>query len=155
MRVFPVSRRLAALAAVRGAAGLACLGAAVAVGDELRPALAAFALGAAGSAALLVSDRRSRFLGAPTVEPLPPGAAAAPLHHAVAVGLWPSTIGVAVFAVASLAADATLAALLAGILAGMAVATTISLARIVVSERAEDVRYYAEFRGRGLFSSPR
>jgi hypothetical protein len=72
---------------------------------------------------------------------LPPGAVAAPLHRVLAVGLWPSTLGVAVFAVASLAADAVLAALMAGILAGMAVATVISLARIVVSVRAERVRY--------------
>jgi hypothetical protein len=155
MRVFPVSQRLAALAAVRGAAGLACLAAAVAVGADGRPALAAFALGAAGAAALLVSDRRSRLLGSPRIEPLPADAGAAPFRHAVAVALWPSTIGVAVFAVASLAADTVLAALLAGILAGMAVASVISLSRIVVTERGEGVRYYGEFRGRRLFSSPR
>ena len=143
------------LAVVRGAAGLACLAAAVAIGADPRPALAAFALGAAGSAALLVSDRRSRFLGAPTVEPLPPGTHAAPFHHAVAAGLWPSTLGVTVLAVAALAADAVLAALMAGILAGMAVASVVSVARIVMSERADDVRYYGEFGGRGLFSSPR
>jgi hypothetical protein len=155
VRVFSITRRLGALAAVRGAAGLACFAAALAAGADSRPALAAFALGASGSAALLVSDRRSRFLGPPRVESLPPGAGVAPLHRAVAAGLWPSTLGVTVFAVVALAADAVLAALMAGILAGMAVATVIGLARIVVSERAEGVRYYGELHGKRIFSSRR
>lgn len=44
---------------------------------------------------------------------------------------------------------------MAGILAGMAVATVVSLARIVVSGRAEGVRYYGELHGKRIFSSPR
>jgi hypothetical protein len=62
---------------------------------------------------------------------------------------------VTVFAVAALAADPVLAALMAGILAGMAVATVVGLTRIVVSERAEGVRYYGELYGKRIFSSPR
>ncbi len=99
--------------------------------------------------------RRSRFLARPTLEALPTGVLTGPLSRAVAAGLRPSTLGVTVFAVAALAADALLAGVVAGIVAEMAVATLVSLARIVVSGRADGVRYYGELRGQRLFSSPR
>jgi hypothetical protein len=152
--VYPIVTRLLVLAAVRGSAALAFLAAAIAFGAEARSALLAFALGTAGSAVLLLSDRRSHFRREPVVEPLPAPAPRARWSRAVAGGLWPSTLGVAVFAAGALAADTTLAALLAGILGGMAVASVLSAVKIGARERREGVRYYGELGGRRVFSSP-
>jgi hypothetical protein len=104
---------------------------------------------------LLLSDRRSRFGAPPKIEPLPDGISRTLSLRAVAGGLWPSTYGVAVFAAIALAADATLAALLAGILGGMAVASMLSALRIAASERREGARFYGELGGRRVFRSPR
>jgi hypothetical protein len=153
--VYPVLTRLLVLAGIRAAAGAVFLAAAVAAGAEAWPAFLAFALGAGGSAVLLVSDRRSRFRAPPVVEPLPAGMPRASWWRAVAGGLWPSTLGVAVFAVIALAADATLAALLTGILAGMALASLFSVVRIAASERREGAHYYGELGGRRVFRGPR
>ena len=153
--VYPVVARLALLGAIRGGTAVVSLGAAIAAGAEARAALLAFALGAAGSAVLLASDRRSRFRAPSATEPLPRHAARASWPRAVAGGLWPSTYGVAVFAAVALAFDATLAALLAGILGGMAVASVLSVARIAAEERRERVRYYGRLAEKRVFTSPR
>ncbi len=154
MHVYPIVRRLVALTAVRLALGVACFGGAFG-GAENRPALVAFAFGGAGSAVLLLSDRRARLLGTPAIEPLPENAASAPWAGAILRGLWPSTVGVTVLALVALVANAVLAALLAGVLAGMALAGVLGWTRIAARERREGVTFYGELDGSRIFASDR
>jgi hypothetical protein len=74
-------------------------------------------------------------------------------------GVFPSTVGVAALAAIALTFDAGLAAVLAGILAGMAVATVISWLHLDAIEQENDYRLYLEDaqrgRGRGRVFSAR
>lgn len=109
--------------------------ASIVAGAENGAAGVGLALGAGISCLALLTDRRWLLLRAPTAEPLPEGARRAPLHRAVANGLFPSTVGVAVLAAASLAFEPILAALLAGNLAGMGIVGLVGWLEVVLWER--------------------
>jgi hypothetical protein len=93
------------------------------------------ALGAAFCGLALVTDRRWLLLGQPSAEPLPDDVRRAPLARAVLDGMLPSTVGVAVLAAASLFFEPILAAVLAGILAGMGVVSLVSCIEVALWER--------------------
>ena len=97
-------------------------------GRDLRPRCFAFALGAFGFGVSMVSADRV-FAGGTEAVPAPPHVVESRLST-LAAAVWPSTVGVAVLLVISLGVNATLAALLAGVEAGMGVAGLLSAMRI-------------------------
>ncbi len=142
--MYRVTHRRLALSGIR--LGLAALGFAgsIATGADRAAAGVGLALGAGICGLALVTDRRWLLLGTPTAEPLPDGAGRVSLTRAVASGMVPSTVGVAVLAAASLAFQPILAALLAGILAGMGIVGLVSCVEVALWERQTDARLYAD-----------
>ena len=111
--------------------GFALLGLARSVGAARGPAYLAFALGVAGIVFVIFNDPRARFLRR-EVEPLPfpSGAEVAPPWRQTLAASLPSTVGVTALALVALAFRPALAALLAGVCAGLGVASLLSLGRI-------------------------
>ena len=142
--VYRVTHQRLALSGIR--LGLAVLGfvGSITAGADAAAAGIGLALGAGICGLALVTDRRWLLLGKPTAGPLPDGAGRVPLTRAVASGLLPSTVGVAVLAAASLAFQPILAAVLAGILAGMGIVGLVSWLEVVLWERHEDVHLFAD-----------
>jgi hypothetical protein len=143
-----VRLRLLLVAPLRLVLGIVLLGMARAVGGASGPMLVAFGVGAFAMAFLVPNDPRARFRRGPG-EPadLPADAIVAPAwRHAVHAAL-PSTVGVSILAVVTLAFAPTLTALLAGILVGLGLAAGLAAygmdAAIYVDPRTRSV-----FRGR-------
>jgi hypothetical protein len=110
--------------------GLLLLGARLA-GAANASALLAFVSGVVGITFLLFNDPRARFQPErPTPEAAPPGALVAPLWRQALAATLPSTAGLTVLALITLVPRPTLAALLAGVCAGLGVAAALSLPRI-------------------------
>ena len=123
MTVESVRLRLLLVAPLRLLLGIVFLAAARAAGGATGSTFLAFAAGAFAMAFLVPNDPRARFRGAPG-EPaeLPANASVAPAWvHAFHASL-PSTVGVSILAAVTLAFQPTLAALLAGTLAGLGLA---------------------------------
>jgi hypothetical protein len=116
---------------IRIALGIALLGGARLAGAESGPALLAFAIGLLGIVFVIFNDPRARLARGP-VEPLelPADATVAPRWRQALGASIPSTIGVAVLSLVALGPQPTLAALLAGVEAGLGVAAAISLGRV-------------------------
>jgi hypothetical protein len=116
---------------IRLGLGLALLGAARLAGAQSAPALLAFVVGVFGITFVIFNDPRARFAKG-EVEPLdaPPDAELAPRWRQALAATVPSTIAVAVLAGIALVPQPTLAALLAGVEAGLGVAALLSLGRI-------------------------
>lgn len=144
VRVFRVAHQAAGLAAVRLALGVAGFGGALAAGAERNPAAVGLAFGAGASAVALVSDRRFLLFEQPTVEPLHDDAEHVGPGRAIRDGLLPSTGGVTVLLAISFPFNAILSAVLAGVLLGMGLATVMSVVELVLRERREARRYYAD-----------
>jgi hypothetical protein len=118
-----VRLRLLLIGPVRLVLGGVLLVAARAAGGSAGATLIAFAAGAFALAFLVPNDPRARFRGTPAEpEPLPADAVVAPAWLHVVHAALPSTVGVSVLAVVALAFNPTLAALLAGVLAGLGLA---------------------------------
>ena len=130
--VYRVTHQRLALSGIR--LGLAALGfvRSIVAGADAAAAGVGLALGAGICGLALVTDRRWLLLGKPTAEPLPESAGRAPLTRAVASGLLPSTVGVAVLVAASLVFQPILAAVLAGILAGMGIVGLVSWLEVML-----------------------
>ena len=124
-------RRTLGVAPIRLAAGVLLLVVARAAGAENGPALLAFVIGVFGIVFVIFNDPRSRFLRR-EVEPLewPAGAVAASWWRSALAATLPSTVGVTVLSLAAAAFRPVLAALLAGVCAGLGVAALISLGRV-------------------------
>jgi hypothetical protein len=124
-------RRALAVAPVRLVLGAALVGVARLAGAANGPALLAFVVGVFGIVFVIFNDPRMRFLRR-DVEPLdwPADARVAPLWRQALAATFPSTIGVTALALAAAAFRPVLAALLAGVCAGLGVAALISLGRI-------------------------
>jgi hypothetical protein len=134
-------------------AAVVLAGAAARIGTS--PAFRQLALGAALLTFALFFGRSRRPLETTLAEaaPVPPDAGSAPLREGVVAALFPSSVGVAILAAAALALDGRLAAILAGLLAGMGFAALISAARVLAWERQHRVRLLAD-RGSGrLFAA--
>jgi len=126
---------------------------AIARGVSPGRAFAQLALGAVVVALALMFGQRTRALDdiLDRAEPLPAEAEREAARATVWAALWPSTIGTTFFAVAALAIDARLAALLAGVLAGMGCAgLAYGLSRLWW-ERERGVRVLGDRRSNRVF----
>ena len=124
-------------------AGLGFAGSILA-GADGRAAAVGLALGTGICALALVTDRRWLLLGKPAAEPLPEAVRRASLARAVADGMLPSTVGVAVLAAAALFFEPILSAVLAGVLAGMGVVSLVSCVEVALWERRTDTHLFAD-----------
>lgn len=131
MRLHSFYRRTLGVIPVRLVLGLVLLLVARAAGARNGPALLAFVVGAFGIVFVIFNDPRARFLRR-DVEPLdwPRDAVVAPLWRQALAASLPSTVGVTVLALVAAAFRPVLAALLAGVCAGLGVAALLSLGRI-------------------------
>jgi hypothetical protein len=145
MLVESVRLRLLLIAPLRRALSIVWLVAARADGARSAATLIALVAGAFASAFLLTNDPFARFRTAPDkVAELPAGASVAPAWLHVLHAALPSTIGVSVLAAIALLFQPTLTALLAGVLAGMGVASLIAVYGL-------DGRLYLDPRTGGVF----
>jgi hypothetical protein len=152
-RLVRIGLRGLLLAPVRVGLAIALVGAALLAGVELRVALLASGVAAFGSFLLLLSDRRALLLRAGSEPmPLPQDARIASAWETIRNGVFPSTVGVAVLALAALAFNEVLAAFMAGILAGMGLAGLVSGLQLAARERDEGVTLYAARRGVTLYA---
>ena len=123
MTVESLRLRLLLVGPLRLALAIAWLGASRAVGGRSHTSLLAFAAGAVAIAFLVPNDPRARFhRPAGEAAELPHDATVAPAWLHAAHAALPSTVGVSVLAAVALVFQPTLAALLAGILAGLGLA---------------------------------
>lgn len=131
MTVHSLRDRTLGVIPIRLGLGLLLLGAARLTGAENGPALLAFVIGVFGITFVIFNDPRARFAHG-QVEPLElPGDAQIALRWRQALAATvPSTVAVAALATIALVPQPTLAALLAGVEAGLGVAGIISLGRI-------------------------
>ncbi|HJP90284.1 MAG TPA: hypothetical protein VJ850_14715 [Candidatus Limnocylindrales bacterium] len=132
-RVVGLALRARVLASIR--AGLSILGAvaAVLVGVTPETVLLGWAVGAVMVSMILAGDRRGRRDSAP--EPLPAGSIPESWAEIARIDIIPSTVGVATFTVVSLAFNAALAGIMAGILGGMALMTIVFWVQVAWAER--------------------
>jgi hypothetical protein len=124
-----------ALAAIRLACGLVVLSLSFAVGGKIRVELIAFALGAFAAGALVTGDPRRRHRRLPAPEPLPARVELESWRSVAREEVFPSTVVVTGFGLIALAFQPTLAALLGGVLAGMAAASLVVWLEIGALER--------------------
>jgi len=155
--VYRVLHAAIGVAAIRLGASVLGLLAALVAGAEPRAAGLALAFGLGASIVALVSNNRWSFYDHPAVEELPAGEPRRDvLLEGIRRALLPSTVGVAVFLLASLPFEPILSAALAGVLGGMGAVGLASLATVLVWERRCDLRLYADVsRSPGRYSAPR
>lgn len=137
---------------VRIGLGLVGLSLASSFAPDRGPALIGFALGTIGLTVAALADPRSRFFQARTPpRPLPDDALHASNWQMTRAKLFPSTVGVSLLAAAALAFEPVLAAILAGALAGMGVASLVTGVNVLWMERQEGVQVFVDEHG-GLFT---
>ena len=153
-RFVRASTNLLVLTPIRLVLGVAGLGAAAVLGEP-GPALLGFAVGAVGGTIALSADRRSTRNLLDEIAPLPPQPRFASKLEMAKEGIFPSTVTVSVLGVLALFFDATLAAVLAGVLGGMAASGAIGLFRLSELERANGYRLYGRSPGGGVYQAPR
>ena len=137
------------IAGVRLVIAVAALASARVRGLDPGPAAALFAFGVGVLLIALPASvtRRPDRRRPRDAEPLPPGAAPLPHRRALALAMYPSTIGLTAVTVVALVAKPELAAVLAGILAGLGLAALWSAGQLALWERELGGRLLAE-RGR-------
>ena len=147
--VVRLALRARVLASIRG--GLSALGgvAAVLIGAPAETAILGWAVGAMLVSIILAGDRRGRRRTDP--EPLPREAIPESWAEIARTDVFPSTVGVAVLTLVALSFHAVLAGVMAGILGGMALMTTVSWAQVAVAERSLGGVLYVERRSRRLY----
>ena len=133
--MYRVTHQRLALSATRLGLAAAAFAASIAAGTDPAAAGVGLALGAGICGLALVTDRRWLLLGKPKADPLPDDVHRASLARAVADGMLPSTVGVAVLAAVSVAFEPILTAVLAGILAGMGIVSLVSCVEVALWER--------------------
>jgi hypothetical protein len=140
---------------VLAAAGLA---GAIGLGERSRAAAALFAAGALIVLVAIMSGRRGRLVWQRLAQAEPLGAEPRlePRRVILARAAYPSTIGLTVLIAAALAFPPALAALLAGILAGIGGTALGFAAQLAAWERQRGVRVLAESgKGGQVFEAPR
>lgn len=137
---------------VRIGLGLVGLSLASSFAPDRGPALIGFALGTIGLTVAALADPRNRFFQAQSAAPraLPDRARCASNWQMTRAKLFPSTVGVSLLTTAALAFEPVLAAILAGALAGMGLASLVTGVNLLWTERQEGVQVFADDRG-GLF----
>jgi hypothetical protein len=145
------------IAAVRLALGVAGVGASIARGVHGGPAIGLFVVGAAFLLlAVYGGDRRQRSaLKFKNPDPAPPEARVEGWARSLALAAYPSTIGLTALTGFALWRQPGLAALLAGILGGLAVMSLIGVARLASWERERGVRIFVEAKTNRAFETPR
>jgi len=144
------------IAALRAALAGAGVAASIVRGLDAGPA---FALLAFGGAILLLAvyggDKRHRSaLRFGEAEPMPADARRKSAGRGLAEAAYPSTVGLAVLTAIALWREPGLAALLAGILAGLAVMSLVGAARVTAWQRARRARILIDYKGNRVFESP-
>lgn len=154
--VYRIADAAIGVAALRVAAGGLGLLASLVAGAEPRAAGIGLAFGFGGSVVALVSNNRWSFYDRPPVEELlRVEARREVLVEGIRRALLPSSAGVAVFLLVSLAFEPILSAALAGILGGMGAVGLASLLDVLIWERRGSVRLYADLaRPPRRYSSP-
>jgi hypothetical protein len=146
------------IAVLRLAIAVAALVLARLRGLEPGPTAGLFALGCGLLLVALpasVTRRRGR-RGTPETQPLPPGAEPLPHRRALAFAMYPSTIGLSAVIAVALVLSPELAAVLAGILAGIGLAALYSAGQLALWERELGGRLLAERGHDGrVFVAPR
>jgi hypothetical protein len=154
-RLVRLSTELLVLTPIRLALGVAGLGAAALLG-RWGPSALAFAVGTLGATIALSADPRHSRDPLGDVAPLPAGARYESRQEIAIAGIFPSTVGVGVLMVIALFFNATLAALLAGVLGGMAASGFIAWLNLDMIERRQSYRLYRERSGaKRVFAGPR
>lgn len=141
--------RAPVLAAIRG--GLSALGAVAAmlVGANLETTLLGWVVGAMMVSIILASDRRGRSGGEPA--PMPEGTIPQTWSDIARTDVFPSTVGVSLFALVALAVNPVLAGVMSGILGGMALMTVLAWIQVAVAERKLGGVLYIERGTRRLY----
>jgi hypothetical protein len=134
--------RLVFVAPIRFGLGAVCLVLAWAAGAKGSVAFVAFAIGGFGVFLAVMSDRRAVFLGKPERVPVPDDARFAGRWEAALSACLPSTVGMTVLSLAALNFQPTLAALIAGGIAGLGLAGLVSGLRLAAQERDERIELY-------------
>jgi hypothetical protein len=150
VRLAPALAGQLLVAPVRLALGAVGLLAALLRGLDGGPALVAFALGALGFAVVLLSAERY-FLRVEEPEPAPANADVLSLAETLKAAVWPSTVGVAALLVIAVAVNPTLAALLGGVLAGMAIAALLSAAQTYANQRTLGGRLLSDRKAKQVY----
>jgi hypothetical protein len=145
------------IAGLRLGLAVAALAAVILRGVDPRAALGLLALGAfALLLAVYGGDRRTRSaLKFAEAQPRPEGAHVVGRARSLAHAAYPSTIGLAVLTVIALALQPGLAALLAGLLAGLGVMSLVGLARLASWEARRGTRFFVEPGTDTVFEAPR
>jgi len=127
---------------IRIALGLLFLLVAAVVGPDARLAVSGFCAGTFLLAFAALVDPRRRFVQGRKPVRRPEGSVLAPAALVAWRAMFPSTVGVSGLTIVSLAiASWTLAALLAGALAGIGIAALVSWVRVARAERRAGVEY--------------
>ena len=138
-----LSRRSLVVAPIRLALGAAGVTAAVAAGSPRPGALLAFAGSAVGLLIVAAGDPRRHMFRLPEDPPdAPPGAVEDGVVQLALAAVFPSTAGVAAILVVALVFEPTLAAVMAGILAGLGVAALLGGVELVLQERRTATRLF-------------
>ena len=154
-RLVRVTTSLLVLTPIRLGLGLAGLGAALLV-SPAGPAALAFVAGTLGAAIALGADPRYGRHRLRDLPPVPDRVELASRLDMARVGVFPSTAGVAVLAAVALVFNGLLAAVLAGVLAGMALVGLATWFNLEAAERQLDSALYVEERpGTRVFAGPR
>lgn len=138
--------------------GLAVLGLVTAIAASANRAGALLAFGSASVVLVLaaLADPRRHLFQIPDDPPLPPaGAAEDGVARLAWSAVFPSTVGVAALLVATLPFEPMLAALMAGILAGLGVAALVSAVELWLEERASGRRLLLRRGTTVVFAVPR
>ncbi len=129
--------RLVFVAPIRFVLGAVCLVLALAAGLQASVAVLAFALGCFVVSFAVLSDRRAVLLGTSRRVPVPDDARFAGRWEAALSACLPSTVGMTVLSLGALNFQPTLAALIAGGIAGLGVAGLVSGLQLAVREREQ------------------
>jgi hypothetical protein len=148
-RVVRLALRARVLAAIRGGLGAVGGAAAVLVGAPPETALLGWVVGATLVSIILAGDRRGRVRMDP--QPLPRDVISESWAEIARTGVFPSTVGVAVLTLVSLAFNPVLAGIMAGILGGMALMTIVSGVQVALTERSSGGALYLERATRRLY----
>lgn len=138
-------RRALAIAPLRLVLAVAGLVAAVVAGSARASALLAFGATTLGTVFFVIADPRARFSSVPGHPPqAPPGASEDGVGRLVLSAAFPSTIGVTLLLAIALVTEPTLAAVMAGILAGLGLAALAASFELRALERRHGLRLFVE-----------
>lgn len=153
--VYRVAHLSLSLAGVRLGLGAIGFAAALVAGAEPRAGAVALGVGVGASLVALVSSQRWALAEQPEVAPLPADAEhSGALVPTLGRALMPSTAGVTALLAISLAFEPLLAAVLAGVLAGMGALALAIFVDVVLREHRSDRHFYADA-SRRRFAAPR